>query len=561
MIDADKKALPIGNINFKQIIAEDNYYVDKTDMIRDIIDYKIPVSLFTRPRRFGKTLNMDMLRTFFEKTEQDNSVYFKNLKIWQYGEKYTSEQGKYPVIYFSFKEIKCLDWKSTCESLFGFICEEFCRHMEVAGSCGEYENSLFDRIINSKATQTDYEQSLRVLSKMLAKYYNTQVIIIIDEYDTPIQSGYMRDFFTQIVSFMRNFFTGGFKDNLNLKFGFMTGILRVAKENIFSGLNNLRVYSILDNDFSEYFGFTETEVDEMMEYYGYTDKLPKIKKWYDGYIFGESEIYNPWSLLNSIRDKCKLSPYWVNTSSNDIIRDLIRDADDKTAKNLHLLYEGKTISSSIDTAVTFPELQNSPNAVLSFLAISGYLKAKRIINEVEEDDEDDEEERYYLSIPNKELKTVYKKEVIAVISERFHNSFALQIGDALFDRDIEEFGRLLQKFMLQSMSYFDASEAFYHGLILGICAIMTSKYKVESNRESGFGRFDVALFPLKTGLPSYIFELKLAKEGENLDELAKIGLEQIEKKEYITEFANMNITDIQKIGIAFRGKETAIIQK
>ena len=552
MPDRNKRALPIGNVNFKQIIADDIYYVDKTEMIRDIIDYKVPVSLFTRPRRFGKTLNMDMLRTFFEKTEQDNSIYFKNLKIWQYGEKYTTEQGKYPVIYLSLKEIKDNDWDETFKHLKDEIATEFLRHKPLQ-FLNVDDEIKFNRITNKTADLSEFSDSLKFLSRVLAENFNSQVIIIIDEYDTPIQSGYINNFFKEVMSFMRNFFSGGFKDNLNLKFGFMTGILRVAKENIFSGLNNLRVYSILDNAFSQYFGFTELEVDEMVEYYGYTEKMPEIKEWYDGYIFGKSEIYNPWSVINCIDLDCQLTAHWVNTSSNDLIRKLISSANSDTIQNLQKLYDGKSIVMEIDTSVTYPELKNSINAVFSFLTISGYLKARCKIS-------DDGEMKCQITIPNKEIRTVYKREIIGNITDKYGESIGLQIGDALFAEDIEAFGRLLKRYMLQSMSFFDSSEGFYHGLILGICAIMTGNYKVKSNRESGLGRFDIALFPIKKNIPGYIFELKLAKENDDLDNLAKIGLEQIEQKEYIAEFAEQKITEIQKIGIAFRGKETALFQ-
>ena len=333
----------------------------------------------------------------------------------------------------------------------------------------------------------------------------------------------------------------------------MTGILRVAKENIFSGLNNLTVYSILDDKFSQYFGFTGSEVDEMVKYYGYTAKMPEIKEWYDGYIFGKTEIYNPWSVINCFYANCQLTAYWVNTSSNEIIHELLDYADAETSEKLMKLLEGKTIEAFIDPDVIYPDLHNSLDNVFSLLCVAGYLKLQNpeLFNG-----------RYVcdVSLPNKELSMVYNKEIIERINTKLHSSIGFEIGLAIARGNVEKFGLLLRKFMRGSMSFYDSSEAFYHGLLLGLCAILTEQYLVKSNRESGLGRFDIALLPLKPNIPSYIFELKLAKEGENLDELAKIGLEQIEQKEYITEFANMGITEIEKIGIAFRGKETAIIQ-
>ena len=548
----DRKPLPVGLSDFKRVVSE-YYYVDKTDMIRDIIDFATPVSLFTRPRRFGKTLNMSMIQTYFEKTDKDNSVYFKDLNIWKYGEKYTSHQGKYPVIFLTFKDVKTKEWTDTENSLKDLIATEFTRHAPLKFS-QKMDEDKFNRICDKTADRVEFCDSLKFLSRILFENFNEKVIIIIDEYDTPIQSGYSNEFFEPIVSFMRNFFSGGFKDNSYLQYGFMTGILRVAKENIFSGLNNVTVYSILEEDFSEYFGFTQSEVDKIAQDHGLADKIPAIKEWYDGYIFGHSEIYNPWSVTCCIKNRGKTVPYWLNTSSNDIIGQLIADADKKTMESLTELLNDKEIPCRVDPDVIYPQLKGNSAAVFSFLAISGYVKLSRI---------DLFEGRYrcLIKIPNREIRVVYETEILNLLTKKYNSSIALDIADALYECDMEEFQNLLNEFMKQSMSFFDASESFYHGLILGLYAIMTGEYRVVSNRESGLGRFDVALIPLKPNRAGYIFELKSAKENEDLDELAKAGLAQINDKEYITELKNLGVDEIIKTAIAFCGKETAMLSE
>lgn len=322
-----KKPLPIGISDFKTATT-DYCYVDKTLLIRDFLDSKPMVSLFTRPRRFGKTLNMDMLRVFFEKTQEDTSVYFKDKKIWRCGETYTKHQGKYPVIFLTFKDVKCLTWEDTFQKIRKLITLEFMRHAELEDSTmlSAYEREQYSRLASGSADEVDYQMGLQLLSLLLHKHYGKEAIVIIDEYDTPIQQGHSCSFYTEIVSFMRNFFSGGLKDNPHLAFGFLTGILRIAKESIFSGMNNLKTNSILDEDYSEYFGFTTEEVKGLLHYYGREEKFQEVCDWYNGYRFGSTEIFNPWSVINYISDKCFPKAFWQSTGSNDIIGEIISAA-------------------------------------------------------------------------------------------------------------------------------------------------------------------------------------------------------------------------------------------
>ncbi len=355
--DHIKKSLPVGISDYK-IASTDYYYVDKTMLIRDFLDKRPLVSLFTRPRRFGKTLNMDMLRVFFEKTDEDNSKYFRDKAIWSCGEEYTAYQGQYPVIFLSFKDVKCADWQKTYEMITMLISSEFRRHPELEKSdrLSDYEKSLFGKLSEGNANAAEYQLSLQTLSLLLHKHHGKETVIIIDEYDTPIQQGHMTGFYEEIISFFRNFFSGGLKDNSHLAFGFLTGILGVAKESIFSGLNNLTIHSILDDRYSSYFGFTKEEVRQMLEYYGCGNKFHEVCEWYDGYLFGSTEIFNPWSVINYVSEDCFPKAFWQSTGSNDIIGEIVGEANDEIRDNLYKLLCGETVTSYVDTGVIYRQL-------------------------------------------------------------------------------------------------------------------------------------------------------------------------------------------------------------
>lgn len=544
-----KKPLPIGVSDFKSATTN-YYYVDKTLLIRDFLNAIPMVSLFTRPRRFGKTLNMDMLRVFFEKTSDNTSIYFKDKYIWQCGDYYTKHQGQYPVIFLSFKDVKCSSWQETFQKISKLISLEFMRHDELESSfvLSSYEKEQYHRFASENINEVDCQMALQLLSLLLHKHYNKECVIIVDEYDTPIQQGHLCDFYNEIVDFMRNFFSGGLKDNPHLAFGFLTGVL---KESIFSGMNNLKTNSILDNSYSSYFGFTNEEVKDMLAYYEYEDKYQEILEWYDGYRFGNTEIFNPWSVINYISDQCFPKAFWQSTGSNDIIGEIIKTATPEITENLYKLFCGNTITTYIDTSVIYPEVQNNPYSIYSFLLVAGYLKVAAIYPQ------NDGNYMCDVAIPNKEILYVYEKEVLNRTNQ---NNVSISIHQAIFSKDTRKLQSLLEDFMLKSISTMDgANEAFYHGMMLGLCAVLGSQYKVRSNRESGLGRFDIELLPMVQGIPGFIFEFKHTKDiNADLDSLANSALKQIEDMKYDTELNDFGVEDIVKIGIAFRQKSAVV---
>ena len=546
------KPLPIGVSDFKSATTN-YYYVDKTLMIRDFLDAKPMVSLFTRPRRFGKTLNMDMLRVFFEKTAENTSIYFKDKQIWRCGEYYTKHQGQYPVIFLTFKDVKCSTWSETFQKIRKIISLEFIRHEELENSTklSSYEKEQYHLLAGESANEIDYQMSLQLLSLLLHKHYGKECIIIIDEYDTPIQQGHICDFYLKTINFMCNLFSGGLKDNSHLAFGFLTGILRVAKESIFSGMNNLKINSILDSDYSSYFGFTKNEVIDMLQYYGYENKYQEICEWYDGYRFGNTEIFNPWSVINYIADKCFPKAFWQSTGSNEIIGEIISNASNEINENLYKLLCGEKITTYIDTSVIYPEVQNNPYSIYSFLLVAGYLKAASIYPQYDGNFMCD------VSIPNKEIAFVYEKEILNRTNQ---NNISISIQQAIFSKDASKLQSLLEDFMLKSISTIDgANESFYHGMMLGLCAILSNQYQIKSNRESGLGRFDIQLIPLAKKIPGFIFEFKYTKDPHiDLESLADSALKQIEEKKYDTELLDAQVHSIVKIGIAFCGKKAVV---
>lgn len=548
-----KKSLPIGISEYQEASTE-YYYVDKTLLIRDFLDERPKVSLFTRPRRFGKTLNMDMLRVFFEKTEEDTSVYFRDKKIWSCDQSYLDQQGKYPVIFLSLKDVKGSSWEETFRMIRGLLADEFQRHKELADSdaLNEYEKDRFSSLAATTASEVDYQMSLQTLTRLLHQHHGVAPIVIIDEYDTPIQQGHVNGFYDAVVGFMRNLFSGGLKDNRHLSYGFLTGILRVAKESIFSGLNNLKVNSILEDRYSEYFGFTPEEVQEMAAYYGVPEKYQELCDWYDGYRFGDSEIFNPWSVVSYFNNNCRPKAFWQSTGSNEIIREVLAEATPDIMERLELLMQGKTFVTSVDTGVIYPQIKRDPASVYSFLLVAGYLKAVSY---------DYTYEMCEVTLPNKEISFVYSKEILSQLETVISRSATTSIQEALYKMDLPALQKKLGEFLVQSISFHDAaSESFYHGLILGLCAMMEDRYRITSNREAGYGRFDIQMFPLKRHLPGVLIELKAGKNctEEQLEELAQTALQQIKDRAYETELMAQGAKTILRYGLAFSGKKVSI---
>lgn len=562
MASSKRLPLPIGESDFKNLV-ENYYYVDKTLLIKDFLDTKAKVTLFTRPRRFGKTLNMDMLKTFFEISDEDTSKYFKNMNIWSCGDEYRKEQGKYPVIHVSFKDVKFSTWTQTFSSIRDAIATEYKRHIGLLESskCNEYDKKYFRTVIDGTIDEVGLAASFRNLSEMLMSHYGRATVIIIDEYDTPIQQGYTAGYYEDVVGFMRNLFSGAFKDNNNLAYGFLTGILRVAKESIFSGLNNLKLNSILEERYSEYFGFTKADISAIMQYYGRSDKYDEICEWYDGYRFGNTDIFNPWSVLNYLDENCYPKAFWQSTGDSSVIRQIVSEADIETSENLRKLMQGQTVSSYIDTSVVYPEIKGNPSTIYSFLLATGYLKTVR------KDNCHDGNAICNVSIPNREIYYVYEKEILSALSGSISPSTAISIQQAILSRNVPMLREHLEKMLKQTISSFDyAHENFYHGLLLGICAIMNNLYRVDSNKESGYGRYDIQLLPNDITMHGIIMELKVIKEDvseDNIDDAlvksANIALEQIDKKQYITEMKREGVSKFLKIGVAFHKKHVQVV--
>lgn len=546
-----KLPLPIGISDYR-LASSEYYYIDKTLMIKDFIDERPMVSLFTRPRRFGKTLNMDMLRTFFEKTDEDTSVYFKDKKIWACGQKYRDYQGKYPVIFITFKDVKFDTWDETFAAIKDLFSAEAHRHCELQSSnqCDGYDKRIFKKLLSGDVNEVELSGALLNLSRMLHKHYGIPPIIIIDEYDIPIQQGYMRDYYDKVILFMHNLFSGGLKDNKHLSYGFLTGILRVAKENIFSGLNNLTIHSVLDNKYSEYFGFTSDEVKEMAAYYDAADKYDEICEWYDGYCFGKSEIFNPWSVINYFNNAYEPRAYWQSTGSNDIIGEIISDADKEIYSRLTSLINGESFTTYIDTGVIYPQIRSNPSTIYSFLLVAGYLKVLKTSPSFNGDF------MCEVALPNKEISFVYNKEIIQKLDSIIPQSTAISIQEAIFSGDGPKLQGLIQKLLTQSVSCYDtAGENFYHGFMLGLCALLGGSYTT-SNRESGDGRYDIQLTPKNNRLPGILIELKAEKNctGDRLKKLSEAALNQINEKKYDADMKTKGIKTLYKYGVAFSGK-------
>ncbi len=554
----EKKPLPIGISDYVRAQSE-YYYVDKTLLIKDFLDRKPLVSLFTRPRRFGKTLNMDMLRVFFEISKENTGKHFEDKAIWKCGEEYRSHQGKYPVIFLTFKDVKFDTWEATIDKIKGLLQEEYGRHQELLASdkLSAYEKEYFGKILDSSANEVELTSALERLSKMLTSHYGKAPIIIIDEYDTPIQEGYAKDFYEEIIGFMRNFFSGAFKDNKNLSYGFLTGILRIAQESIFSGLNNLTVNSVMDEEYDRYFGFTEDEVEQMLDYYGVSEKEAELKEWYDGYLFGKEEIYNPWSVINYISKGCIPQAYWVNTGKNEVLEDVLKVATDDITERLYSLLQGERVIARIDQNVVYRSLTEEPANIYSLLLVAGYLKTPK--KELQGDGS-------YLcevSIPNKEIAAVYKNEILSHLLQigAISRTTANKIAESLYANDDRKLQGAIAEYMDKAISFYDAgTESFYHGLMLGLIALMDNRYKIKSNRESGDGRYDISMFPKEERNPGIIMELKWKKalSTEELDRLAEDAFAQIEDMRYDSEMKEEGIKEILKFGIAFTGKKVCI---
>ena len=557
-----KKKLPIGISDFKKIIDGNYYYFDKTELIKSIIGEPGEVKLFTRPRRFGKTLNMSMIKYFFDiENKNENKKLFENLKISE--NEYFEKQGTAPVISISFRNYDESSWGNGFEMIKNTISDLYDEFEFVKENLSARKKEKYDSILFNRATEATWKLSLLDLTKYLYEYYGKKVVVLIDEYDQPIIDSYVKGYYQEAISFFKTFYGVVLKDNNYLEMGIMTGILRVAKENIFSGLNNLRVHTILDNRFTEYFGITESEVEKALKDFNLEFELQDVQKWYNGYLFGDIKVYNPWSIINFLNDE-KLKPYWVNTSGNELIKLYLKKLKNEIFDDFSKLLNKKSILRRIDENMTFANLEaNYEENIWNLFFHSGYLT---LAEEVQDD-----EEQVYLKIPNEEILKMFSKMFIEVYFENY-NSFYNMVY-SLKNGDIETFKKELRKILLENVGIFDVSgiyrEQFYHGLMLGIILTLKNEYEITSNNFAGKGRYDLLLKPknLEKRKEGIILELKVVNAMENLSEdkifeklenECDIALQQIEKKEYASVLKNSGVENVLKIGIAFFGKEVAV---
>ena len=557
-----KKKLPIGISDFKKIIDGNYYYFDKTELIKSIIGEPGEVKLFTRPRRFGKTLNMSMIKYFFDIENKDkNKKLFENLKISE--NEYFEKQGTAPVISISFRNYDESSWGNGFEMIKNTISDLYDEFEFVKENLSARKKEKYDSILFNRATEATWKLSLLDLTKYLYEYYGRKVVVLIDEYDQPIIDSYVKGYYQEAISFFKTFYGVVLKDNNYLEMGIMTGILRVAKENIFSGLNNLRVHTILDNRFTEYFGITESEIEKALKDFDLEFELQDVQKWYNGYLFGDIKVYNPWSIINFLNDE-KLKPYWVNTSGNELIKLYLKKLKNEIFDDFSKLLNKKSILRRIDENMTFANLEaNYEENIWNLFFHSGYLT---LAEEVQDD-----EEQVYLKIPNEEILKMFSKMFIEVYFENY-NSFYNMVY-SLKNGDIETFKKELRKILLENVGIFDVSgvykEQFYHGLMLGIILTLKNEYEITSNNFSGKGRYDLLLKPknLEKRKEGIILELKVVNAMENLSEdkifeklenECDIALQQIEEKEYASVLKNSGVENVLKIGIAFFGKEVAV---
>ncbi|WP_339052816.1 AAA family ATPase [Fusobacterium animalis] len=536
------KKIPIGVDDFKKLIENNAYYIDKTKFIADILDDAAEVKLFTRPRRFGKTLNMSTLKYFFDiQNANENRKLFNGLDIEK--SEYFSEQGKYPVIFISMKGIKATTWEETKKDIALLVLDLFSNFRYLLDDLNDFDLLRFKKYLLSDIDISELKNSLTFLTKILYQKYEKEVILLIDEYDNPLITAYRYDFYDEALSFFKVFYGEALKTNPYLKMGIMTGIIRVIKAGIFSDLNNLKVYSILNEQYSDFFGFTQSEVEKALKDFNIEYELPDVRSWYDGYKFGNSDVYNPWSILNFLTDK-KLIPYWIDTSDNYLINKTLKNASSDTMEALQKLFSGESVEENIsgnsDLSILFDEEE-----IWELFLFSGYLTIDEKIGE-------DYENVYALRLPNREVKEFFKQKFIDM---NFGESLFRNTMEALKKNNIDNFEKYLQNIILKSASYYDGkNEDFYHGLILGMTLYLDRDYYVNSNRESGLGRYDVIIEPKNKNNRGYILEFKVVKDEKDLENTTKEAIEQIIDKKYDTSLKERGIKDITLIGITFFGK-------
>ncbi len=558
-----KKAIPIGIESYKEIIKNDYYYIDKTLLIMDLLTQKSKVTLFTRPRRFGKTLAQSMLRTFFEEEINadgravDNSGYFAGKKIMGAGAQYTGHMGKYPVIFLSMKSAKQPDFEMAYSRLLTDIVSEFERHAYLleGNVLTPAQKKRYNAVLEQSAGMAEVTFSLKFLSDCLEKYHHQKTIILIDEYDVPLENAYFKGFYNQMIDFMRSLLESALKTNDSLQFAVITGCLRISRESIFTGLNNLKINSVLDESYAEYFGFMQDEVDSLLSFYGISQKEDEVKEWYDGYLFGHTEVYNPWSILNYVEDILSHNtefpkPYWSNTSSNSIIHELVVRAGSCTVQEIEHLLMGEAIEKPVHEDITYGDIHQSEDNLWNFLFFTGYLKTVR--------------KRFEgrtifikMKIPNEEVMYIYENTIQEWFQQKIRTMDFSGLYHAILSGDTETTENFLKKQLRESISFMDSAEKFYHGFLLGLLGGLQD-YRKKSNLESGNGRYDITLIPYDEQQPAVILELKRAKKFTDMEKLCQEALQQIDEKKYADALIEEGYSLVLKYGICFCKKSCKV---
>ena len=552
------KPLPIGVDNFENLIRNGYYFADKTLFIRELLDMKGEVNLFTRPRRFGKTLNMSMLRCFFEKSGEDPAVLFSGTKILEAGEQYLSHMGRYPVISLSLKSMKQPSLELSLAMLKKAVGAEFSRHWQAVHDSGKLTGAALERYVRLRdlnGSDADYADALKYLSECLHACFGEKAVILIDEYDVPLKNAWFHGFYDDVLFPVRSLFESALKTNDNLAFAVVTGCLRISRESIFTGLNNLRILSVTDDSCSEYFGFTQQDVDQMLAFYDLSDRTETVKQWYDGYCFGNTEVYNPWSVINFV-SSCRRNrnalprPYWSNTSSNDIVRILVEKSDLSVRREIETLIEGSSITKPVHEDITYEDMQSTQDNLWNFLFFTGYLKKLR---------EFQEEENIYIemTIPNREVRYIYKNTVLHWFEEKTEKKELSPLYESILNGDAGKMAEILSENLMETISFYDYQESYYHGFLAGMLKNI-GNYIVVSNREAGNGRPDIVLkYPSIRG-KAVIIEIKVAGSWKELKKKCTEALKQIEEKDYEAELRREGYQNIMKYGVAFYKKECMV---
>ena len=561
------KPLPTGVDNFEKLITRGYYFVDKTLLIKELLDKKGDVNLFTRPGRFGKTLNMSMVQYFFEDarkddgTKMDNRLLFDGLSIMESGERYLSHMGRYPVIALSLKSGKQPDFNLSRKMLIRQIADEYKRHRFILqGNLLEIDKIRYQNIMEECAKEEDYNDSLKFLSQCMEQYYGHKAIILIDEYDVPLENAFFAGFYEEMTAFIRSLFESALKTNSSLEFAVITGCLRISKESIFTGMNNMKINSILNKSYDEFFGFTEAEVMRLCDDYHLTHKFPLIKEWYNGYVFGNVNVYNPWSVISFIGDlqvdENELpASYWANTSSNSIVRTLIEMADDETRSEIEQLIAGKTIEKQVHEDITYDEIYKTMDNLWNFMFFTGYFRRVGERMDVET------KQRYVeLKIPNEEVKYIFRNKVLGWFQETINRKDLSVLYHALIRQDPATLEQELTELLMKTISFNDAYESFYHGFIAGVLSGMNG-YTVKSNREGGRGRSDLYIKPVTRKKPAYVIEFKIAGKFSEMEAKAEDALEQIEDRNYCQELFDDGYGTVICYGISFFGKDCLVKMK